>query len=418
MRAYPHVTIAAWACLGFGAALAQPTSPAPAPSTGTAFGECRAGAWSGNRNLDDRHAVGKATCLVQAKQRLGVINLAASLRAGVNDQGEARRANGALREAYAQWQSPQWTLRAGRQILAWGRADRINPTDYFSVRDHTLLVPDDDEQRLGSDALLLKHELSPNLSLTGVVARFRANNLPRGSLPINAVDAPRPSRAMTALKLEGTAAGVDGSLSWFDGHVASPVYHLQPVSPTALSFVGQHERVRALGGDVATVVGRWNWRAEAAAYRLRGTCSSCTHQRRHASRVVLGVDTDVGTSANINAQLFSVRRSGYRSPDALTGEQAIVAQGLDRLNSEFAGQETGLTLRVSDRYFNDRLKLELAALLDATNRGSLWRPRLSYSFSDSLKLMLGWDHFRGPTQSFFGSRKANRVGFAEVAFVF
>ena len=44
-------------------------------------------------------------------------------------------------------------VRAGRQIIAWGRADGVNPTDNLSGQDLTLLVPDDVDRRLGTTAV-------------------------------------------------------------------------------------------------------------------------------------------------------------------------------------------------------------------------------------------------------------------------
>jgi hypothetical protein len=396
-------------------------APASPKASSSLFGECRVGLWSGNRNLDDQRRIGKATCLGQAKWRASSgLGAAASLHLGSRDREDARKANADLREAHLDWQSERWSLRAGRQLLAWGRADRVNPTDHFSARDFTLLVPEDEEQRLGSDAVQLKHFFNPGWSLAGVVARFRANGLPQGLLPPNTVAAERPRRAMGALKLERTGSGADGSLSYFDGWGLSPIYTVQPApSQPAPAFVFQaeHQRVRALGGDLALALGRWNLRGEAAAYRL-GDDRSASNPRR-ASRFVLGVDTDIGSTANLNLQVFTIRRSDYTEPDRLAdpGQQAL-ARGLDRLNSEFGRQETGLTLRVADRWLNDRLKVELGAIFDLSNRSRLLRPRLAYNLSDQWRWTVGADWFDGPEQSFFGSRKANRLAFTEASFVF
>ncbi len=389
------------------------------PGGGSAwFGECRAGYWSGNRNLDERENIAKATCLAQWRYSTPGLNSAASLRLGAADHTTTRSANAELREAYLDWQPAGWSLRAGRQLLAWGRADRFNPSDYLSARDFTLLVPEDEEQRLGADALQVRRFFTPGLSLAAVATRFRPNVLPRGSLPPNLVDADRPRRVMGALKLESVGTGLDWSISAFDGYAASPIYHVGPAGPGGFVFQAEHERVRALGADAAWALGRWNLRAEAAAYRSSASCASCPQQQRDSVRAVIGVDTDLGDSANINVQLFSIGRSGYRSPSELPAEQRALALALQRLNSEYARRETGLTLRLSNRWFNDRLRAELGAIIDLSKHSQLWRPRVSYGFSDGIKLSAGADLFSGPAQSFFGSRKDNRLGLAELALIF
>ena len=387
----------------------------------TLFGECRLGAWSSTRNLDGRGAGAQAQCLPHARWAWsGNGSAGVSLRLGAQDQGRADDTTAELREAWVETQAGAWTLRLGRQPIVWGRADRLNPTDHFSARDLTLRVPDDDEQRLGSDALRVGHELNPGLQLIGVLARFRANRLPQGSLPTHPVAAERPGRAQAGLKLEATGGAIDASLSWFDGHALSPVFQVQPRAGGAFVLQSGHERVRALGADLATSVGRWNLRAEAALLRLQPACSACALPRRQAQRLVLGADTDFGDSANLNVQWFGIARSPWQDAPAATGPGPgrMLALAQQRLNNEFARREQGLTLRLSDRAFNDRLRWELGLIVDLTGHSHLLRPRVSWAFSDRWRVSAGLDHFGGPAQSSFGSRWANRVAFAELAWVY
>src|SRR5579885_1622431 len=56
------------------------------------------------------------------------------------------------REAYIERSVGEWDFRVGRQIIVWGRADKLNPTDNLSVHNYRLLVTDDEDQRLGTFA--------------------------------------------------------------------------------------------------------------------------------------------------------------------------------------------------------------------------------------------------------------------------
>lgn len=58
-----------------------------------------------------------------------------------------------LREAYVSYLSEGSDLRAGQQIIPWGKSDGINPTDYFTAKNYTLLNPDDEVKRTGAPAL-------------------------------------------------------------------------------------------------------------------------------------------------------------------------------------------------------------------------------------------------------------------------
>lgn len=185
MRGIPRAGVPLTLALALGSAVAQPSK------LQTPTGECRAGYWSSNRNLDERDGNGLLACSLAWRQPIAQgLRAVFSGRAGQNISGEARGFDSRLREGYVEWESGDWSLRVGRQILAWGRADRINPTDTLSPRDFTALVAEDEEQRLGIDAVRLRHDFNPELSATAVWARFTAHRTPTGLLPPNLV-APR-----------------------------------------------------------------------------------------------------------------------------------------------------------------------------------------------------------------------------------
>ena len=43
---------------------------------------------------------------------------------------------GEVKEGWVEWYSDDWEIRIGNQIVTWGTADRINPTDLFNPRDY------------------------------------------------------------------------------------------------------------------------------------------------------------------------------------------------------------------------------------------------------------------------------------------
>lgn len=406
-----------WSLRGALALMASLAAPvAQAQAVAVPFGECRTGYWHSSRNLDDDPGTAKASCLVNWKQALGdAWRMNVSAHAGVRDT-QARASGARLKEAYLEAEAGSWRWRLGRQIIAWGRADRINPTDSLSARDFTLLVPEDEEQRLGIDALAANYRLADGVELTGVaVPRFTPHRMPQGSLPPNRALAGEPDGSEWALKVEKSGGAWDGALSIYDGYERQPRYRASFPRASTLLFSGFYERKRVLGADLATTAGGWNMRAEFAASRL-APCDACPS--RSMRQLVLGVDRDVGDSANINAQLFAIWRPDFVATGAMAPQQQQIGNALDRLNSEFGKQEHGVTLRVSDRYWNDGLKAELAAIVDLSGHSSLWRPRVSYSVSDVFKLTAGIDYFHGREQSYFGVRSRNRLGFVELAYVY
>jgi hypothetical protein len=405
----------AFACAG--SARAQ-TEPVPVPT-----GECRGGYWSGSRNLDDATDLARIGCVASWRWRATPgVGFVASARAGRNwtlgtpgQQADATDAR--LREASVELERDAWTLRLGRQIVVWGRSDRIGPLDLLSPRDFTLLTGDDDEQRNGLDAATLRGQLSETVSVTAVIARFGADRRPTGLLPPGyAVSGPSDA-AEYALRVDRTGTGWDAALTGFDGYRRSPRSWAQ-AGPTGVAVAGAYERVRTVGADAATSLGAWTARAELAWSRTEPDCAGCPLEPRRLFEAVIGVDRAIGATAMANVQLYRLQRTGYQSPSTLSGAAGAVAAGVDRLNGEFGAIEHGVTFRVADRLMNDRLRLELAAFVDTSGRSQLYRPRATWSFSDRYKLNAGADLFNGPAQSLFGSRVRNQLAFVELAVVF
>ncbi|MFX9015996.1 hypothetical protein ABTN29_20110, partial [Acinetobacter baumannii] len=76
-----------------------------------------------------------------------------------------------INEAYLTFKHEDTQVRFGRQIFSWGRADRINPSDFLGAKNLTQLVTDDEQQRLGVDAIKLTQSFE-NLSVS-LVHAFR-----------------------------------------------------------------------------------------------------------------------------------------------------------------------------------------------------------------------------------------------------
>ena len=385
------------------------------------FGECRTGYWSSTRNLDDVKDLSSSTCLLNWKlQPTENLRFAVNTRLSQAFSSAGSSFRGRLREAYIHADFGDVSLKLGRQIVVWGRSDRVSPTDVLSSRDFTARVPDDDEQRNGNDLAVLRWQAFSDIAVTGYVGRFEPHIIPVASLPGNLVISAKPQRPDYAIKIDRTGEGVDFSVSYFDGFDKAPRYNFIQ-SGLSGSFLSQHERVQMAGADVATSKGRWTFRGEAAAFKMTSSCVQCqggTAPSRKIQRAVAGVDRDFLDTANVNLQLFIIKRAGYTDPASFQGAQKPVAEGLNRLNGEFGAIERGLTLRVSERFFNELLKVEASGIFDLSNSSHLLRARASYAVSDHIKLSAGVDGLKGKAQSFFGSRKKNSAAFVELAWIF
>ena len=390
-----------------------PISHAQTPQPTLPYGDCSIAYWSSNRNLDDRNASANALCFANWRLALGeTARLSFNARAQHIDQKSAGR----IREAYLEQEFGAVDLRIGRQIIAWGRADRINPSDLLSPRDLRLLSKQDDDQRNGINAIRLRYAATTETSLTFVAAQFQANQAPQGSLPANILKASEPHRAEWAAKIDHAGSGVDWALFVFDGFDRNARYRAFLTKNAAPLFVADYERIQAIGGDISSASGPWTWRAEFSHAQLSQDCATCTTQKRMINRLVAGIDRDVVGTLNVNLQFFATHRPGASTAQSVTPE-AIIA-GLNRLNREFVSTETGMALRVSDRLLNDKLQWELSVTHDFKGHSALVRPRLSYAVNDQIKISVGADKYLGKQQSYFGSLAKNSLHYLSVSLVF
>ena len=142
-------------------------------------GSLRSGYWSSNRLYDDRGNIGTASTWLKLDKRfengLGIFAEAYGGREDFRSDGTGVTR---VREAYLDARAGALDFRIGQQIIAWGRTDRLNPTDNLTPRDTRLLAADIDEDRFGSLAAKASWNLDAFTSVTGVwLPEFRPNRV-------------------------------------------------------------------------------------------------------------------------------------------------------------------------------------------------------------------------------------------------
>ena len=413
-------------------------APAPAPETRAdtdvaqhgiferlgVTGAVRAGYWSSTRNLDAESHLGAGMLWLKTSRRLSdrVAFLAegwTSLR-GPFEHGDA---TGELREAFLDLRFGGLDVRAGRQIIAWGRADGVNPTDNLSGHDLTLLVPDDADRRLGSTAVRASYYLG-DLSLTGVwLPEFRGHEF--------ALPAPPPLVAFVreddhwpgdqwAVRVEHTGHTVDWSVSYFRGKDMAPDLSVDVAATPKILL--SHHRLRVLGGDMTANLGRFGLRAEGAYVETEDTQGADPFTKNPFVFIVAGADRTWGGLLNLNVQYLlqyvlddpeAGLQTGIHDDFAslVTTQQAI-------LNSQTRRTQHGASFRIAYKWLHETLEAEVAAAAYAGPRGATMRPKVVYAITDDWKAILGAEVFRGDAASRFGLLRPNSVGYLELRWSF
>lgn len=335
------------------------------------------------------------------------------------DIGDSGATHSKLLEGYATAHFDNADLRLGRQIVAWGRVDGINPTDNLTPHDYTVMLPFEDDQRFGTTALKLDWFLSTEHTLTFFTTPFfEPSKFPFP--PGMSFRETRPARTLdnseAAIKLNKTGDGMDWSLSYFHGYSLLPEMRPLPASP---SLELRYPKIDVLGADFARNFGRFGTRGEIAYIQTQDRNSQDPVAINPYWYAVAGVDRTFLDNLNINLQLVGRWVQHYTDPNTIADSNARAAAAANAINFGLQRRANyGMSTRVGKKWFNDTLEAELLAFVNFGRGNSYLRPLVTYAFTDHTKATLGADLYRGADDTPFGQLKRNRSVFSELRYSF
>lgn len=318
---------------------------------------------------------------------------------------------GDLREAWGVVKQSDFSLTIGRQIVVWGRADKINPTDVLSSTNRTLLFTDDDEERQGSFMVRLALPIAKTGEWNFIWApEYRANVYP--------VILPAPFRRTNlnldiwraeniGSKIDFSGGRLDWSVAMFHGLDRNQL--LWTEKPTLLG--ARPVPIDMVGLDGAGALGSLNARVEASYVYPRLADRRFRQLRRPYFYIVGGGDVDVLPGVNLNLQAFFKHVFEYR----VASEVPVEDREIFIFNSIFSQQSledtVGIASRISWHSTDDIFRGELSLVYVPERQESLVRPRLFYAISDTVKLTCGADLFNGRAVSSFGALRRASTAF-------
>jgi hypothetical protein len=199
-----------------------------------------------------------------------------------------------IREAYVELYgvfTKNLDMKIGRQRIAWGTADKLNPTD--NVNSYDLEDIWDFGRHLGSDAIQLKYYFRDFFVEGDYILYFRPASLPRGDWAeglFKSMELPPPlhlvsfsdslimpqlnlqENATYAMKIGGFAGGFNFSASYVYGRDGLPVNYYNRITPVDLTggvdvkSMLFFPRQQIIGADMAGAIGSVGVWAEAAAF--------------------------------------------------------------------------------------------------------------------------------------------------------
>ena len=350
-----------------------------------------------------------------------------------------------LREAYFELSGflfENVDLKIGRQRIAWGTADKLNPTDNVNPLD--LSDPWDFGRHLGSDGAQLT-VWAGGLQITGLaVALFTPAVLPQGewasALMSTAVQAPPGmtlgsvstsvrlpgltfADSVTAgLRVKGNLLGYDLSLSYLYGRQTLPFIDNVTVTPAGLPVANVnaelvYPREHIFGADMAgSILGVGVW-AEAAVF-LPEKVILTTDLRALSMGVIQS------TALDNMPYLKYVLGADYSFP----GNVYLNGQFLHGLFNEAGAEnlEDYFSVDLEWRLFDEKLKLTPLSLLVevkdwsdvANNYAILAAPSLTIHPMDNAELVIGLHWIQATSSTTYGVLSGRNEVFAHARYSF
>ncbi|MBN1559457.1 hypothetical protein JW998_04360 [candidate division KSB1 bacterium] len=388
-------------------------------------GYARGGFYAGQNN-DDEAVISSANSQLSVKlgmEQSGIGKAFAEVRfnAGTNRDSSSILCD--VREVWAAVSLGPFDIRLGRQIMSWGRADGINPTNNITPKDVTLLSSEFDDTRLGNELLQARVTIGPS-SIQGIwIPRYRADVLPLDGAKIPAgITIARPDypdmrfcNGGYALRAEWMFPSVDGSVSYFNGYTTLPGFDFS-AGQSGLSIVPHAYRVQAAGADLATVLGSTGVRGEAALKYPFDDFERLVCVPNPYLEYILGLDRSFG-NWNVLVQyagLYVIDYKKIEEPvlsdpfDPLAQAAyayALAAAEIEELNRLFTGTSDrishSLAGNVQWNTLYETLHLKLAGMYNFTTEDYMINPSLSYDIADAVNLAVGGRHLDGPPGSLY-----------------
>jgi len=377
--------------------------------------------WSSDRRLTSANHFGVSELWLRSQPKLGE-NLSGRLEGWVIDQDLFRGASPKfeLREGYLSYRGNVFDVSFGRRIVVWGRADSINPTDMISSRDRTLLFPEDDDQRRGNFMMTGNYALTENSTVSLFwLPEFRPNILPITPTPgtFNQGQDTSTQLVQFAAKYDYVGKGVDWSISYFDGLDRNPNLAVTAVGPLGVSFIQRYYRIRAIGFDAATTIGRYGVRGEVVYVRTKDDKGENPEIFNPYLFAVVGADRDVVQNLNVNVQYLFHYTFSYQSPQVI---QNPISRAIGEANNLLSLQTHqvlhGLSVRLNYKWLNDSLETGLTSVVFFNDGDVLVTPKVTYKVTDSLRVTVGGDYYSGSSNTVLGRLRNNSTAYIALRF--
>ncbi|MDP8206707.1 MAG: hypothetical protein P9L92_08610 [Candidatus Electryonea clarkiae] len=324
-----------------------------------------------------------------------------------------------FQEAYIDYYSSYLDVRVGRQVIAWGKADEINPTDILNPQNLSNMTENKSIRKIG--LLSTKTELKlydfilegiwkpefDNMKLPPMDSRWAFFTIPGlEELPEPEYPQNRIQDTEWAFKLSRTVSLFDLSVSYFDGwdNMVTPVMTFNPTSQQIEMDRLKFFRTKMIGADFAGSIASFGIWGEAAYFN---TDENDPLVKNPYLQYVLGTDYTFGYNITLNVQYF--QEMNETEADKEITSKLGVGMPLQQAASFRVNRDFG---------YGEAHSIELFGYYDIKESGLLLQPKLILSPEDAFDVETGVIVFAAEEESLFGRFEENNQVYIKCTYSF
>lgn len=290
-----------------------------------------------------------------------------------------------LKEGYIDVYKDKWDFRIGNQIVVWGRADGINPTDNLNSKDMTLYTFDEDDSRTANFMAKATYNFYP-LSLDAIyVPSYKATQAP---IPYSYTS--YDDKGAVAFKLNYENPKIDGSVSYYSGYSKMPGITMEGYT----SYLKPYKQ-DVIGADFATTFGKYGFRNEFA-YKHTEDYKENSYIPNPEIDYVVGIDRELVKDLSLILQYSVKYIVDYEEAiNAIEAKNSIISQQTKEV-------QNSIIYRLSWELMYETLHLENLTNYNLDTKELFTRVKGEYDITDSFLFTLGADFYSGDDNTLMG----------------
>ena len=306
-----------------------------------------------------------------------------------------------LQEAYMDYYTDLVDVRFGKQVIAWGKADELNPTDVLNPQNISNFTEQKSVRKVGLLSLkadwkfydfilesIWKTEYD-NMKFPPADSRWGFFSIPglTPQLPDSVYPENNLENTEWALKLSRTISMFDFSISYFDGwnHAPTPELEFNPVTGEMELKSLNFKRTQMIGADFAGSVGSVGIWGEGSFFQTEDVDGTDSSIKNPYFQYVIGADYTFGYNIKVNMQYFQEVITKIDNDAEKEAEEAIIS----KLGLGMPLQQV-VSCRIEKKFGEgDVHSVGLFSIYDIKNQGILLQPGLTLSLTGALDVEIG-----------------------------